>query len=95
LEGKAFAATLDRFGHSPSGGERVVHTVHISGHAVSSSTLKCQLGWAGSGRTGLPGGRLGIAPTHAARLSRRGRRRGCDNGGIHQVLAVLLLLRAD
>jgi hypothetical protein len=33
---RAFAATLDRFGHSLSGAGRLVHTAHISGHAVSS-----------------------------------------------------------
>jgi hypothetical protein len=94
-----------------------MHTVHISGHAVSSSTLKRQLGWAGSGRTGLPGEGPASA-THAARSSgavknetlqnsrlvvlvvvihnsRRSRRRGCGNGGIHQVLAALLFLGAD
>jgi hypothetical protein len=53
LDGKAFAATLDRLAHISSGGGRLMHTVHISGHAVSSSTLKRQLGWAGSGRSGL------------------------------------------
>ena len=94
MDGNAFAATLDRFGHSRSGGGRLVHTVHISGHAVRRSALKGQLGWAGSGRTGLPGGRLGIAPTRGSPEPAQPLTR-CDNGGIHQVLAALLLLRAD
>jgi hypothetical protein len=95
LDGNAFAATLDRFGHSPSGGGRLVHTVHISGHAVRRSTLKRQLGWAGLWAHRSARWETQHRPPHAARLSRRSRRRGCDNGGIHQVLAALLLAPID
>jgi hypothetical protein len=42
--GKAFTATLDRFGHTQSGGGQLMHAMHTSGHTVSSSTLKRQLG---------------------------------------------------
>jgi hypothetical protein len=42
--GKAFTATLDRFGHTQSGGGQLMHAMHTSGHTVSSSTFKRQLG---------------------------------------------------
>src|SRR5277367_1639617 len=56
VDGKAFTGTLDRFGHSASGGGRLLHTVHISGHAVRRSTLKRQLGWAALSARVLRGG---------------------------------------
>ncbi|MEY2457766.1 MAG: hypothetical protein QOK06_2903 [Acidimicrobiaceae bacterium] len=44
MDGKAFTATLDRFGHPQSGGGQLMHAMHTSGHTLSSSTLKRQLG---------------------------------------------------
>ena len=75
-----------------------MHTVHISGHAVSSSTLKRQLGLAGSGRTGLPGGRPGDA--RAARLILgfdarcwlRGREQLGGGVGTHSLGGVILVV---
>ena len=46
MDGKAFTATLDRFGHNRSGGGQLMHAVHTSGHTVSSFSLKRQLGYA-------------------------------------------------
>src|ERR1700720_2191735 len=56
VDGKAFTGTLDRFGHSASGGGRLLRTVHISGHAVRRSTLKRQFGWAALSARVLRGG---------------------------------------
>jgi hypothetical protein len=44
MDGKAFTATLDRFGHTQSGGGQLMHATHTSGHTLSSFSLKRQLG---------------------------------------------------
>jgi hypothetical protein len=56
MDGKAFTATLDRFGHTQSGGGQLMHAMHTSGHTVSSSTLKRPARLGGAQRTVCPVG---------------------------------------